>query len=409
MLKIYFDWNCITHSKDRYPHILKIAKECGGRFIFPYSNAHIRDLLMSRSNNNEYFAQDLDLLTSICGKHLLQFDNNIMQPFLGSPKDYIEECGVLLEIVQKTEFLSPSLYQKIKEQTRGFIPKDLFKRIQGASPKDAIRLIDEYIRTIQPDKNLFSFMSDSNPIKQFSTFESQFKSVCLGLDIFGYHPENKNKQITNIDADASHIFYAAHCDYLVSADKGLRAKAEAMYKEYGFATKVIRPEEICRIIDDEYNKGYNLTYLLECIETYGIPRFEEDGAHYRLMPIPIFGLFNICMKIDKEWGYEADNKSAVFRYSFNCTPYLFFTELESFFYFVQQLLPETERLNFVERFVKPMTSHSIKTTATAKYICNIPEMDLVFQFLSDPLSSVPCPMMQVIVGEKCEEMVKKMM
>ena len=29
MLKIYFDWNCITHSKNIYPYILNIAEECG--------------------------------------------------------------------------------------------------------------------------------------------------------------------------------------------------------------------------------------------------------------------------------------------------------------------------------------------------------------------------------------------
>lgn len=63
MLKIYLDWNCITHSKDRFPYILEIAEECAGRFIFPYSNAHIRDLLVSRKSNNEYYQQDLDLLT----------------------------------------------------------------------------------------------------------------------------------------------------------------------------------------------------------------------------------------------------------------------------------------------------------------------------------------------------------
>ena len=38
--------------------------------------------------------------------------------------------------------------------------------------------------------------------------EAQFKYICLGLDLFGYRPENKCKVITNIDTDASHLFYA---------------------------------------------------------------------------------------------------------------------------------------------------------------------------------------------------------
>lgn len=69
MLKIYFDWNCITHSKDLYPCILSISEECGDRFIFPFSNAHLRDLLVSHKEGNEYYSSDLNYLEKICGKH----------------------------------------------------------------------------------------------------------------------------------------------------------------------------------------------------------------------------------------------------------------------------------------------------------------------------------------------------
>ena len=74
MLKIYFDWNCITHSKNIYPYILNIAEECGDRFIFPFSNAHIRDLMVSHNKENKYFDSDLDLLERICTKHYLLFE-----------------------------------------------------------------------------------------------------------------------------------------------------------------------------------------------------------------------------------------------------------------------------------------------------------------------------------------------
>lgn len=53
MLKIYFDWNCITHSKDKYPYILEICESCKDKFIFPYSNAHIRDLMVNKDLNIE--------------------------------------------------------------------------------------------------------------------------------------------------------------------------------------------------------------------------------------------------------------------------------------------------------------------------------------------------------------------
>mgnify|MGYP006991365433 CR=1 FL=1 len=72
MLKIYFDWNCITHSKDeKYSSLLEIVKLYGKDFIFPFSNAHIRDVLVSHKEGNKYFDLDISLLETICGKHYL--------------------------------------------------------------------------------------------------------------------------------------------------------------------------------------------------------------------------------------------------------------------------------------------------------------------------------------------------
>ena len=36
MLKIYFDWNCITHLKDNYTYLLEIVMLYGKDFIFPF-------------------------------------------------------------------------------------------------------------------------------------------------------------------------------------------------------------------------------------------------------------------------------------------------------------------------------------------------------------------------------------
>lgn len=52
--------------------------------------------------------------------------------------------------------------------------------------------------------------------------------MCMALDMFGFRPEKKDKHLMNIDTDASHIFYAGHCDIFVTADSKLRGKAEAM-------------------------------------------------------------------------------------------------------------------------------------------------------------------------------------
>ena len=83
MLKIYLDWNSINNIQTRHPKLYELIKEYGHLFIFPYSNAHIRDLLVSKDENNPFYRRDIATLTEICGKHLLQFEdeNNLVFPW----------------------------------------------------------------------------------------------------------------------------------------------------------------------------------------------------------------------------------------------------------------------------------------------------------------------------------------
>ena len=82
MLKIYCDWNIITHlkddnSRDLYMYLLTNKN----KFIFPYSKAHIKDLLVSKHSNNIYYEQDFHLLTEICEHHILEHEQNINNPY----------------------------------------------------------------------------------------------------------------------------------------------------------------------------------------------------------------------------------------------------------------------------------------------------------------------------------------
>ena len=159
MLKIYFDWNCITHAKDKYPYILDIAKECKNRFVFPYSNAHIRDLMVNKESHRIEYEQDLNLLETICGKHLLSYEEGKMKPYFGLPKDFINETGFLYKILQNVDIISPEMYQKAKESFRDTLPKDMYKRIQGAEPENAIQTIEAYINTQSPGSDFKTLMA----------------------------------------------------------------------------------------------------------------------------------------------------------------------------------------------------------------------------------------------------------
>lgn len=396
MLKIYLDWNSINNIQTRHPKLYELIKEYGHLFIFPYSNAHIRDLIVSRSPENQYFEKDLCTLTEICGKHHLAFEDNIMQPLFGYPKDYIETYGDALEIVQKFEIITPEQYQLIKESVRGRIPDDVYKRIQGAKPKEVFKIVNEYLDSEKPGQTIQSLtLKDAQIFRQFMNREAEFKTLCLALDVIGFHPEKKNKAFTNIDTDASHIFYAAHCDYLVSDDGKMRAKAEAMYAEYKVQTKVRTIQQLEEMILEEVKKEYNLQNLLKCIGEFGHPRDEKDGAHYKLMDAPIWGLFNACFLVDEHFGCTGEPKSALFVYCFNNTPYLYYTELTSFFDLIKSFLPDDMKDVFQKEYVNEICSRDKKRAMDARFYFDCPDLNLSFAFYGDPISSVPCPMMQV--------------
>ena len=396
MLKIYLDWNSINNIQIRHPKLYELIKEYGHLFIFPYSNAHIRDLIVSRSPMNKYFEKDLCTLTEICGKHHLAFENNVMQPLFGYPKDYIENFGDAWEIVQKSELITPEQYQLIKKIVRERMPDDVFKRIHGAKPMEVFGIVNEYLDSEKQGMSIQSLtLKDALIFRQFMNKEAEFKALCLALDVFGFHPEKKNKAFTNIDTDASHIFYAAHCDYLVSDDGKMRAKAEAMYAEYKIQTKVRTIQQLEEMILEEVEKEYSLQNLLKCIDEFGHPRDEEDGAHYKLMDAPIWGLFNTCMLVDEHFGCSGPPNSALFAYSFNNTPYLYYTELTRFFDFVMSFLPDDMKDVFLKEYVDEICSRDKRRAMDARFYFECPNLNLSFAFYGDPITPVPCPMMQV--------------
>ena len=403
MLKIYLDWNCITHSKDLYPYILSICEECSDRFIFPYSNAHIRDLMVCKKDCPNYYEIDKGLLQRICNRHLLYYENGCLKPFFGYPQDFIDTFGGTYEAIQNMELITKETFETIKNSIKQNIPDDIYQKIQGAEPVDAIRIIDNFIASSQllGKKDLWSLMdSVPEPLAGLKTLESHFKSVCLALGLFGFRPENKNKGLMNIDTDASHVFYAAHCDLFVTDDKKLKDKAIAMYSRYGFQTKVIRPKEFVNFVDEELKKEYSLFQIPDIIESYGVPRIEDDKLHYKLLYSPVFGLFNTCHKIDKQWGYMGDSCVGLFRYSFSNTPYLFYTEMKHLFNFIDSFLTPQEKEKFHKNYVELITSRDIEKTAKASYTFQCDDFGFQMILISDPDTAVPCPMMMVNVGDK---------
>lgn len=60
----------------------------------------------------------------------------------------------------------------------------------------------------------------------------------------GYHKDKGGRKNTSGIHDVSHMIYSSYCDYFVSDDKGLLARAKAIYDYLGINTEVMSPIEL---------------------------------------------------------------------------------------------------------------------------------------------------------------------
>lgn len=280
MLKIYLDWNIITHIDESYPNLLQMMQEYNHLFVFPFTTAHIRDIVHKSDLNNVLLQHDVDLLSSICDKHFLMFEDNTMKPFFETPKDYIGENGQILSLIQNTEFISRSTYISMKQMFQKYIEntdRKAFQDIQGSSCNNVMNNINRFIKKYMSADNIEQFIKNNCPEETYDNKEALFKTIYFMLDFFGFRQEEKKKEFNNIDTDASHIFNAAYCDYMVTKDGRMSEKCKALYGEYKVQTQVITPQELEKIILKEIKREYSLKYIIDCINKYGIPRKEEDG------------------------------------------------------------------------------------------------------------------------------------
>jgi hypothetical protein len=71
--------------------------------------------------------------------------------------------------------------------------------------------------------------------------------------------DNKKRKYANFSNDASHFFYAAHCDYLVTNDKRLGRKSKALYENRGINTRVLTLKEFTDELPQMLSGNLNLS------------------------------------------------------------------------------------------------------------------------------------------------------
>lgn len=398
MLKVYLDWNCITHCKDSMKYMLDVYQKYSSYVIFPYSLAHIKDLLHSSDERNPYFDEDVKLLARICGKHLLSKNNGVLTPYFANPEECLSKEGPDIQLTQKIvdNLISPEMCHEVKQLIQTSFSKNILHKIQTINkPEDVLPTIEHLSKESGQSIDICAFMKENAP-QGVSTTEFLNNSLYIFLDLIGYKSEKRNKTVTNIWNDNEHIGIASRCDVLVSNDSAMRSKAQSIYSLDLHPTIVLSPKDLEKYLEEEISKEYNIDYILSCTSIYGSAREEKDGLHYKIMYTPIMGLFNVCASV-ASMGYSQYPNVTFFMYCFNHTPYIFYTEIERFLrYFSLLISSKREREWFWINVAEPFLSKNTSLTKDIQYTIYDKDHGVYITLMKDVLQQQPIPMLRIV-------------
>lgn len=457
MLKIYLDWNIISYLKNEEYHELRnYITQVKDYFIFPYSRAHIQDLYQSKSPTNIIkYEQDLDTLTWICQTHLIEYNNSTdaPYPYECTPRQYIERESLTLqayksgfESISFTELIKSMMDETTFESIRNYLfttlldnpienpnngllirnlwdaiiflldnlssilknkklEVEIYKsmcRIEGERSMQEMQNIDssdifDYLNELcvsRTNKNLtdtiLATLEKTNGINSYNYFLAEYTTLAL----CGYS-RDKKRNILNIMTDALHAYYAMRCDVLVTKDGGMKKKAQAEFTRFNSPTKIITIEELRSFLNTEMHNQYNLYYIWhEVIPKYSKGEDRGDGRFaFKNIPSPIWGLFTNCIKIP-----EVPNALAL---KINLVPngYVYYTELERFFYYVVNKLSEKQKALFQKEVIDKFLTRDKGIILSIRTFFYYKRRQI--ELIADPESEVPLPM--VIIRERAKD------
>lgn len=166
--------------------------------------------------------------------------------------------------------------------------------------------------TLKMDFDELSTIKSGDSNKLLNSSFTKYAVEYGNLDMSGFHPEKLNKKnlYSNFTNDSHHSYYAGYCDCLVSFDKKLLFKSEALYKKYKIETKTFTPQDFVihysKLVKDQLNIANLFETITETIENELIDEildhnFEESRL-FLFRPVNrIFSYFNfLYVAVDKD-------------------------------------------------------------------------------------------------------------
>lgn len=299
MQYIYFDWNVFQDIKQetKAEYLTKIDEAKRTGFLFPYSEAHIRDLL--KSKNEEENIKDLKFINLLTDKRCLRYESEFIIDYYDSLNLYediqsntnttynstkifsfnpykiditkIEKDNLFYEyLIKNNNTMTSDLLEKIINDSFNKIFDDnnyfkMFRKSIQNIPKllELSKLHDffdnKFIIAMEKDKKYISenfieifkdFLKLSDKTIDKIPYGEKITTAYRFLDNLPAFSEKISKKngVSNISNDGLHCWYASNAKYFVTNDSKMLEKTELVFLNFKIKTKIKTKTEFLNIL-----------------------------------------------------------------------------------------------------------------------------------------------------------------
>lgn len=388
MIRVYLDKCIYSHFKNgMLTDLSEFLKNHNNEMIVCFSPALMLDMVNYDHNSQVAKAklqEEFPFIDSVANKHLVKFNSkkNRIECYLIKPSEYVDyenedyitnnitladnpymrgvDHVFLEKIISKT-----SNQQKLKESLDAENQTHLFDAFSKDGVFDRTKLCElrksvnskykvdineqDCVKHLQ-EKLLSDAIFLSDIICEFRKLLnlpnddlSSYKSIYILIDLFTKNTSDSKNNLDSILKDAEHSFFALHCNFLISCDKGLIAKSIALarYLNKNVQSLFISPKSneiieyqnnAIHILSKSYENVYDLRKLMSSASleySYSDETYCEERYHIN----NYLNFYDVLILIRNQ---TTNNTCFIFRRDMtNSYYYLFTSEFDQVFSNIQ--------------------------------------------------------------------------